>query len=91
MCHQSVGLIQSVIEKSGIPTVSITVLPEVTARVAPPRALIVDRPLGFPLGEPLNVGVQTEIVMTALRTLSLNGGGVHRVVERWSAPVGKLQ
>jgi len=54
MCHQSVGLVQSVIEKSGIPTVSITLLREVTARVKPPRALVVDRPLGYPLGEPGN-------------------------------------
>jgi hypothetical protein len=27
MCHQSAGLIQSIIEKAGIPTVSITLLP----------------------------------------------------------------
>src|SRR5258708_5076411 len=50
MCHQSVGLIQSIIEKAGIPTVSVTMLREITKRVAPPRALFVDLPLGYPLG-----------------------------------------
>ena len=52
MCHQSVGLIQSIIEKAGIPTVSVTMLREITERVGPPRALSVDFPLGYPLGMP---------------------------------------
>lgn len=66
MCHQSVGLVQSVIEKSGIPTVSITLLREVTERVQPPRALVVDRPLGYPLGAPHDDILQRQIVMAAL-------------------------
>ncbi len=45
---------------------SITLLPEVTERVRPPRALFVDRPLGFPLGEPHNTDLQERIVMSAL-------------------------
>ena len=69
MCHQSVGLVQSVIEKSGIPTASITLLPEITQRVQAPRALAVDRPLGYPLGEPGNVVLQKEIVKAALQLL----------------------
>lgn len=69
MCHQSVGLVQSIIEKSGIPTASITLLREVTERVKPPRALLVDRPLGYPLGEPRNVDLQKDIIKAALRLL----------------------
>ena len=72
MCHQSVGLIQSIIEKAGIATVSISLLREVTERVAPPRALVVDRPLGFPLGEPGDAEIQTRIIMAALELLSLD-------------------
>ena len=60
------------IEKTGIPTVSITLLREVTARVAPPRALFVDRPLGFPLGEPHNARLQKEIILSAFEMLSLD-------------------
>lgn len=70
MCHQSVGLIQSIIEKSGIPTVSITLLPAITERVQPPRALIVDRPLGYPLWEPDNPALQKRIILAALGLLS---------------------
>jgi D-proline reductase (dithiol) PrdB len=70
MCHQSVGLIQSVIEKAGIPTVSVTLLREVTTRVAPPRALAVDRPLGYPLGSPDDREEQRRIILEALDLLS---------------------
>jgi hypothetical protein len=69
MCHQSVGLVQSIIEKAGIPTVSITLLREVSERVQPPRVLVVDRPLGYPLGEPRNALLQKRIILAALELL----------------------
>ena len=69
MCHQSVGLLQSLIEKAGIPTVSISLLLEVTANVAPPRVLVVDRPLGYPLGYPNDVRTETAILRAALALL----------------------
>jgi D-proline reductase (dithiol) PrdB len=69
MCHQSVGLVQSAIEKAGMATVSITLLTEVTERVAPPRALSVDRPLGYPLGEPNNPDLQKRIMQEAFQLL----------------------
>ncbi|MEJ2147478.1 MAG: hypothetical protein P8020_20330 [Acidobacteriota bacterium] len=69
MCNQSVGLIQSVIEKAGIPTVSITLLREVTEKVQPPRALFVPFPLGYPLGKPADPGLQRRIIVAALSLL----------------------
>ena len=59
-------LLQSVIEKSGIPTVSVSTLMEVTRRVDAPRVLAVDHPLGFPLGEASNAELQRAIMMAAL-------------------------
>lgn len=70
MCHQSVGLIQSIVEAAGIPTVSISLLREVTRKVKPPRVLYVDRPLGFPLGYPGRKTGQREILKQALALLS---------------------
>jgi hypothetical protein len=70
MCHQSVGLIQSIIEKTGIPTASVTLLREITERVAPPRALFVDFPLGYPLGVPQDGALQSRIVLAVLTLLS---------------------
>ena len=69
-CHQAAGLLQSIIEKAGIPTVSISLLMEVTRHVEPPRVLVVDRPLGFPLGEPNNPELQKRIMLEALALLS---------------------
>jgi D-proline reductase (dithiol) PrdB len=69
MCHQSVGLIQSIIEKADIPTASVTLLREVTERVDPPRALFVDLPFGYPLGAPNNTSLQAVIIMALLSLL----------------------
>ncbi len=69
------GLIQSVIEKAGIPTVSVSVLREVTEKVKPPRVVFADYPLGYPLGEPHNPELQTRIIRSALSLL-------HRKVEQ---------
>lgn len=70
MCHQSGGLLQSIIEKAGIATVSISLLTEITQRVEPPRVLAVDRPLGYPLGEPNNPELQKRIMLAALELLA---------------------
>jgi glycine/betaine/sarcosine/D-proline reductase family selenoprotein B len=70
-CHQAAGLLQSIIEKAGIPTVSISLLMEVTRQVDPPRVLVVDRPLGYPLGEPDNAELQKRIMLAALSLLSV--------------------
>ena len=69
MCHQSVGLIQSIIEKAGIATVSVTLLREITDKVDPPRALFVDYPLGYPLGAPNDASLQRRIILSALALL----------------------
>jgi D-proline reductase (dithiol) PrdB len=69
MCHQSVGLIQSIVEKAGIPTASVALLREVTERVDPPRTLFVDFPFGYPLGAPSNSSLQTVIIQVMLALL----------------------
>ncbi len=69
MCHQSVGLVQAAIENLGVPTVSLSMLPEVTERVRPPRTLLVPYPLGYPLGMPGDTGIQTRIILAALGLL----------------------
>lgn len=66
MCHQAVGLIQAELERRGIRTASITLLPEVTAAVRPPRALSVPYPLGYPLGAPRDPELQRRILRELL-------------------------
>lgn len=57
------------IERSGIPAVSITLLREITEKVQPPRALFVNRPLGYPLGAPNDPKLQTRIMLQAFGML----------------------
>lgn len=67
MCHQAVGLIQAEIERRGIRTASITMLPEVTRAVRPPRALSVPFALGYPLGTPSDPAAQRRILRQLLQ------------------------
>ena len=69
MCVQTVGLIQAALERTGITTVSISLLHEVTDIIHPPRALFVPFRLGFPLGEPNNSELQHRIIAAALSLL----------------------
>jgi D-proline reductase (dithiol) PrdB len=69
MCNQSVGLIASLIEKAGIPTVALSLLREVTEKVKPPRTLFVPFRLGYPLGEPNRPELQHRIIAAALGLL----------------------
>jgi hypothetical protein len=61
-----VGLAQAELERRGIVAASITMLPEITAKVGVSRALEVPYPLGFPLGEPNNPELQREILRQLL-------------------------
>ncbi len=66
MCHQTVGLVQGALEERGFVTASITNLPEITAKIRPPRALDVSYALGFPFGEPNRPEVQRGILEALL-------------------------
>lgn len=69
MCIQTVGLIQAAIERVGIPTVSISLLKEVTEAIKPPRAFFVPFKMGFPLAAPNNPGRQMAVIKQALALL----------------------
>ncbi len=68
LCHRVVVAIQREIEMVGIPTVLITVVPENSRQMGPPRALA---PQGFALGDSLGgpgqISVQRAVLRDALR------------------------
>ena len=66
---QTVGLAQEALERRGIVTTSITLLEEVTRIIRPPRALAVPYRLGYPLGEPGDAALQSDILRAAMRLL----------------------
>jgi D-proline reductase (dithiol) PrdB len=70
VCHRSAVHLQRAIEMRGIPTVAITVSPENTQQMRPPRALY---PAGFQLGRvvgpPRRRDVHRAVVLAALELL----------------------
>lgn len=62
MCHRSVGLVQSEVEKSGISTASVCMRPEISLAMKVPRAAYVRFPLGNPFGEPHRPDQQRRIL-----------------------------
>ncbi len=57
---------QRAIERRGIPTVSITVARDVTAKINPPRAVFVPFMMGHHFGVPFHRELQRQIIMAAL-------------------------
>jgi hypothetical protein len=64
VCHRTVVAVQREIEMRGIPTVLITVSPEVSAQMRPPRALY---PQGFKPGNSTGRPGLRELQRTVLR------------------------
>ncbi len=61
---------QAELERRGIASASLTLLPEVTVKVRPPRALSVPWPLGFPLGAPDDAALQRKVLIQLLALIS---------------------
>ena len=69
MCHQTVGLIQGLLEDLGIATVSLSVSEEMTRKVKPPRVLLVPFPFGYPLGKPDGPAFQRRVILESFALL----------------------
>jgi hypothetical protein len=80
-----VGLIASVIERAGIPTISISITKDLTESVGVPRSLFVKWPLGHPLGEAHAAAQQRTVIFDALQLLveADEPGIIHEPGYRW--------
>lgn len=67
-------MLANVFEQAGITTVNIGLVRGQLETSKPPRALYVEFPLGRPLGRPDDVGLQTEVLTTALELTSRDDG-----------------
>lgn len=66
------GLVAGVLERTGLATVILSCLAEVTEQVQPPRWLDLPYPLGYPLGSPNDPDLQHRILETASQLLTRN-------------------
>jgi D-proline reductase (dithiol) PrdB len=66
LCVQTIALLSSELERHGLPTVTVSLLPELTEHVGAPRPLHVRFPFGAPCGDPHNRGLHQAVLAAAL-------------------------
>lgn len=66
LCVQTISLVAVELEKRGLPTVVVSLLPELTEHVGAPRPLHVRFPFGAPCGDPHNRGLHQALLAAAL-------------------------
>jgi hypothetical protein len=69
-----VGLVQRVLESSGIPTVSLSMIPDLTRAVGVPRLAGISYPMGRPLGQPHDIDGQRAVLRSVLDVLTAARG-----------------
>jgi hypothetical protein len=65
-----VGLVQRVLEASGIPTVTLSLIPDLTRAVGVPRLAAISYPFGRPLGRPHDADGQRAVLRAMLEVLA---------------------
>ncbi|MEN8008365.1 MAG: hypothetical protein ABFS42_15255 [Candidatus Krumholzibacteriota bacterium] len=70
LCVQTISLVAVELEKRSLPTVVISLLPELTEHVGAPRPLHVRFPFGAPCGDPGNRSLHDAVLGTALAWLA---------------------
>jgi hypothetical protein len=80
-----VGLAARVLERAGLPTVTLTSALDISERVRPPRSAFLDFPLGNQVGPPGDAGLQRRILLAALRLLETarTPGLIERLPFEW--------
>ncbi len=68
------GLVQRVLEASGIPTVSLSMIPDLTRAVGVPRLAGISYPMGRPLGQPHDANGQRAVLRSMLELLATAPG-----------------
>jgi D-proline reductase (dithiol) PrdB len=87
-CHRATALIARALEARGLPTVSTSVLCEMSAAVKPPRTCFLDFPLGCPAGKPHEPAQQRDIlrsVFASASTFDPENWAMKRLPFQWSA------
>jgi hypothetical protein len=69
-----VGLVQRVVEASGIPTVALSMIPDLTRAVGVPRLAGISYPMGRPLGRPHDADGQRAVLRAMLELLASASG-----------------
>jgi D-proline reductase (dithiol) PrdB len=77
-----------VLEREGLTTVSLTSAIDITERIRPPRAALLNFPLGNATGRPHDAEGQRRVLRSVLRLAEIAGepGAIVELAERWPDP-----
>jgi hypothetical protein len=83
----SVGLVQRDIEAAGFSTISLSMIPELTASAGAPRIAAIEHPFGMTLGRPGDAASQLAVLGTAVRALEamLTPGAIAHLPFDWTS------
>lgn len=81
------GLVQREIEAAGFSTISLTMMPDLTASVGVPRLAAIEHPFGLTLGLPGDAARQLAVLRAALRALeeASQPGAVAHLPFEWTS------
>jgi D-proline reductase (dithiol) PrdB len=82
-----VGLVQREIETAGFSTISLSLMPEVTASAGAPRVAAIEHPFGMTLGRPGDAAGQLAVLRAALLAMEAMAepGTVVHLPFRWTS------
>jgi D-proline reductase (dithiol) PrdB len=82
-----VGLVQREIEAAGFSTISLSMMPELTASAGAPRIAAIEHPFGVTLGPPGDAARQLAVLREALRAVGAMAepGGVVHLPFEWTS------
>jgi len=80
-----VGLVQREIEAAGFSTISLSMIPELTASAGAPRIAAIEHPFGVTMGRPGDAAGQMAVLRAALRAIeTMEGpGAVDHLPFKW--------
>jgi len=82
-----VGLVQREIEAAGFSTISLSMIPELTASAGAPRIAAIEHPFGVTLGRPGDAAGQLAVLRAALQAVEAiaEPGGVVHLPFQWTS------
>lgn len=80
-CHNVLGLYARALEKEGIVTAMVTILPDITEKLGVPRTLHVPFKLGRPCGEPFDFKTREKVVNQLLQLIEKPTGTMVEYVD----------
>lgn len=85
VCHQTLGIIQNIIEGAGIATIATTLKPELTEQIHVPRAAYLKYPYGYSAGPANDLEMQKKIIKEVLELVLAikEPGTIVKMPYRW--------